>query len=80
MSATDIKTKETGDFTWLDIKRKKLPNGQYHVSIRHNIHSNLRECFIDMIDHVCGKGTWDSNPEVYAYAFKLIDLYPKFLE
>lgn len=80
MSATDIKTKETGDFTWLDIKRKKLPNGKYHVSIRHNIHSNLRECFIDMIDHVCGKGTWDSNPEVYAYAFKLIDLYPKFLE
>lgn len=80
MSCKDIETGEVGDFTWIDIKRKRLPNGKYHVSIRHNVNSNARDCFIDMIDHICGKGTWESNPSVYAYTFKVIDLYPKFTE
>ena len=72
-SSRNIETGETGDYTWLDIKRKKLPNGHYHVNIKHNIHSNIRECFIEMINHICGKGTWEQNPEVYVYTFKLID-------
>ncbi len=76
----DIETGEEGDYTWLDIRRKKLPNGKYHVLINHQVHSNARECFIDMIDHICGKDTWKSNPEVYAYEFKYIDLYPIFVE
>lgn len=79
-SCRDLKTGEEGDYTWLNIKRKKLPNGKYHVLISHQVHSNIRECFIDMIDHICGKDTWKTNPEVYVYEFKYIDLYPKFVE
>lgn len=78
-SSRNIETGETGDYTWLDIKRKKLPNGHYHVNIKHNIHSNIRECFIEMIKHICGKGTWEQNPEVYVYTFKLIDTYPDYI-
>lgn len=32
-----------------------------------------REAFADLIDKTCGKGTWQSNPWVFAYSFKLID-------
>lgn len=78
-SSRNIETGETGDYTWLDIKRKKLPNGHYHVNIKHNVHSNIRECFIEMINHICGKGTWEQNPEVYVYTFKLIDNYPDYI-
>ena len=78
-SSRNIETGETGDYTWLDIKRKKLPNGHYHVNIKHNVHSNIRECFIEMINHICGKGTWEQNPEVYVYTFKLIDTYPDYV-
>lgn len=78
-SSRNIETGETGDYTWLDIKRKKLPNGHYHVNIKHNVHSNIRECFIEMINHICGKGTWEQNLEVYVYTFKLIDTYPDYI-
>lgn len=78
-SSRNIETGETGDYTWLDIKRKKLHNGHYHVNIKHNVHSNIRECFIEMINHICGKGTWEQNPEVYVYTFKLIDTYPDYI-
>lgn len=78
-SSRNIETGETGDYTWLDIKRKKLSNGHYHVNIKHNVHSNIRECFIEMINHICGKGTWEQNPEVYVYTFKLIDTYPDYI-
>ena len=78
-SSRNIETGETGDYTWLDIKRKKLPNGHYHVNIKHNVHSNIRECFIEMINHICGKGIWEQNPEVYVYTFKLIDTYPNYI-
>lgn len=78
-SSRNIETGETGDYTWLDIKRKKLPNGHYHVNIKHNVHSNIREYFIEMINHICGKGTWEQNPEVYVYTFKLIDTYPDYI-
>lgn len=35
--------------------------------------SNAREAFAVLIDKVSGKGTWDSNPFVWAYEFELID-------
>ena len=34
---------------------------------------SAREAFAYLIDKVSGKGTWDSNPWVVAYSFKLID-------
>ena len=35
--------------------------------------STPREAFAALIDKVSGKGTWDSNPLVWVYSFKLID-------
>ena len=35
-------------------------------------YSTAREAFAALIDKVSGKGTWDSNPWVFAYEFKLI--------
>lgn len=32
-----------------------------------------REAFASLIDKVSGKGTWESNPFVFVYEFKLID-------
>ena len=32
-----------------------------------------REAFAALIDKVSGKGTWENNPYVFAYSFKLID-------
>ena len=34
---------------------------------------NPREAFAALIDKVSGKGTWESNPYVFVYEFKLID-------
>lgn len=31
-----------------------------------------REAFAYMIDKICGRGTWDSNPRVWVYEFELI--------
>ncbi len=33
---------------------------------------NIREAFAALIDKVSGKGTWDSNPWVFAYTFELM--------
>lgn len=32
-----------------------------------------REAFAALIDKVCGKGTWESNPRVFVYTFKLVE-------
>lgn len=34
---------------------------------------SAREAYADLIDRICGKGTWSSNPLVVIYDFKLID-------
>lgn len=39
--------------------------------IRHCI-SPASKCFAHLIDDISGKGTWDSNPYVFAYTFELI--------
>ena len=39
--------------------------------IRHRI-SPASKCFAYLIDDVSGKGTWDKNPYVFVYDFKLI--------
>lgn len=40
---------------------------------KHNGFDSPREAFAALIDKVSGKGTWDSNPMVWVYEFKLID-------
>lgn len=51
----------------------KVRTFQYfkHGKIRHRI-SPASKCFAYLIDDISGKGTWESNPYVYAYSFKLI--------
>lgn len=34
---------------------------------------STREAFWYLIDHISGKGTWESNPWVVAYSFELVD-------
>lgn len=34
---------------------------------------SLRQVYASLIDKVSGKGTWDSNPFVFVYEFRLID-------
>lgn len=68
----NLETGEEGDYTWIEIKRKRLANGKYHVHIFHHVHCNPREAFADMFNSICGKGTWESNPPVVAYTFKLL--------
>lgn len=35
-------------------------------------HSTPREAFADLINRTCGKGTWEENPFVWVYEFKLM--------
>lgn len=35
--------------------------------------SSARKAFAYLIDMVSGKGTWESNPYVFAYSFELVD-------
>lgn len=42
-----------------------------HGKIRHCI-SPASKCFAYLIDDISGKGTWELNPFVFAYSFKLI--------
>ena len=38
-----------------------------------NSFSTPRKAYAALIDRISGKGTWDSNPWVFAYSFELID-------
>ena len=44
----------------------------YDFSGDTELYSSPREAFAALIDRVSGKGTWDSNPWVWAYEFELI--------
>lgn len=37
------------------------------------VHETPQEAFAALIDKVSGKGTWESNPWVFAYEFELVD-------
>lgn len=48
-----------------DVKCFTFPNSIH-------IYATPRDAFAALIDKVSGKGTWDSNPYVFAYSFTLI--------
>lgn len=64
IQAQDVKTGEIGDFAYIVISKKK---------IEHIVYSNARDAFAGLIDAVCGKGTWESNPWVWVFDYKLIE-------
>lgn len=45
----------------------KAPNGVFFY------YSTPREAFAALIDKVNGKGTWNKNPYVWVYDFKLVE-------
>lgn len=53
--------------------------GMFYVrydSVRHSrmwLADTPRDAFATLIDKVSGKGTWESNPFVFVYEFKLVD-------
>ena len=44
----------------------------YEYNNKKFIFNEPRQAFAALIDKVSGKGTWDSNPYVFIYEFKLI--------
>jgi hypothetical protein len=58
---------EWGRYYWHHgITRSNCPNGQYKE------YDTPLEAFSSLIDCVCGKYTWESNPYVIVYEFELI--------
>ena len=55
---------------WLDCY---IVSGIMEKSGRNNVcFDTPREAFASLIDRISGKGTWESNPWVYAYSFELL--------
>lgn len=63
----DNETGEKGDFAYKVIRKTKG-----NVSVNYYIHTNPKEAFAALIDAVSGKGTWESNPWVWVYYYKLV--------
>lgn len=63
---------------WIDSHREVLDDNIYTVDVfgKHYCQwhfPSAREAFSFLIDKVSGKGTWERNPWVFVYSFKLID-------
>jgi len=81
---TDIKVKRLQDISDEDCLKEGIyedsGDDKYPPSIFYEFEGNEddgfdtpREAFAALIDKVSGKGTWESNPYVFVYEFKLID-------
>ena len=60
-----------GIFKW-DAGQKDIPFYSFHNADIPD-YNDPRDAFAELIDKVSGKGTWESNPYVFVYEFKLID-------
>ena len=76
---TNIKVERLQDISKEDCQREGLPiypgfgtDKWYQPVIKHSFIGDLREAFAALIDKVSGRGTWDSNPWVFAYEFELL--------
>ena len=78
---TDIKAERLQDITWKDYCNEGLFRWAgtylYHWD-RHALHPEAsryhtyQEAFAALIDKISGKGTWEKNPWLLAYSFKLV--------
>ena len=41
-------------------------------ALRFELSTTPREAYANLIDKICGKGTWEKNPLVLVYEFKLV--------
>lgn len=77
---TDIKVERLQDISEEDCTKEgilTLFTGYcYEYNDKHGFgyrgFSHIKEAFVSLIDGVSGKGTWERNPFVFAYTFKLI--------
>lgn len=80
---TDIKVERLQDISIEDclkegIKEVRHPfvkeaNNVYVCQGIEGFYTHPKDCFAELIDKVSGKGTWQSNPWVFAYTFELVD-------
>ena len=81
---TDIKVERLQDISDEDCLKEGIyedsGDDEFPPSIFYEFEGNKddgfdtpREAFAALIDKVSGKGTWESNPYVFVYEFKLID-------
>ena len=75
---TDIRVERLQDISEEDVMRegiKKMEEGMpYRFDENGKIHlsADPRMLFADLIDRISGRGTWQRNPWVFAYEFKLV--------
>jgi hypothetical protein len=72
---TDIRIERLHDISDEDcLKEGIIKNWGYRFDTPHGecVRSNPRDAFACLIDCVSGKGTWESNPWVVVYEFKLV--------
>ena len=75
---TDIRVERLQDISEEDAMRegiKKMEEGMpYRFDENGKIHlsADPRMLFADLIDRISGRGTWQRNPWVFAYEFKLV--------
>lgn len=79
---TDIKMERLQDISEEDCMKEGVLKyrciigfaGEYVIKVNNKplLFHTPREAFADLIDKVSGKGTWERNPWVFAYEFKLV--------
>lgn len=63
---------------FIDDERRAVDNNIYAFDVRGKKHTNrwwfptAKLAFATLIDRVSGRGTWNSNPYVFTYSYKLI--------
>lgn len=68
----NLKTGETGDYTWQKTTFKYDRDGAKTICIQNKVCIHPRDAFFALFDDACGKPLAASNPSVTAYKFKLI--------
>lgn len=56
-----------------DIQYGRVSDSFWCPGLDHTHYISARGAYADLIDKICGKRTWSSNPLVFIYDFKLID-------
>lgn len=80
---TDVKVERLQDISDEDCIKEGIEwdhkAQRFYVSYDSKTHSRMwfasspRETYSALIDSISGKGTWESNPYVFAYEFELVD-------
>lgn len=77
---TDVRIERLQDISNEDCLKegiKEIPHGKdasYFIGGKLSITSySPKIAYAELIDRICGRGTWDKNPYVFVYDFELID-------